>query len=242
MEKQHLVKQGECLSSLAARYGLAGWEQIYNYGANADLKKKRPHPNILAPGDEVCVPEPQIQKVSMPTGKLHSFTMKEPQVKLRLAIADAKGKPLAGKRYALTVRSSEQTGQTTSEGLIEVDVSATEQSAQLRIWLDDDAADADFERELAIGHLDPVDLITGVQARLANLGFSCAVTGSIDDATLAAARTFRVRNGLPVDEPNESDSEAEPDNEEDDSAQEEYAARLIDDAFRDKLRELYEGK
>lgn len=46
----HLVKQGECLSSIAAQYRFA-WEQLWNLPQNRELRLKRKNPNILFPGD-----------------------------------------------------------------------------------------------------------------------------------------------------------------------------------------------
>src|SRR5262245_43830913 len=101
MEKHH-VKQGECLSSLAARYGLSGWKELYNHPANEELKKKRPNPNILAPGDEVIVPERGPTKFeSVVTERLHRFELKVAKVKLRVAVVDRLGKAYQGKRFVV---------------------------------------------------------------------------------------------------------------------------------------------
>jgi hypothetical protein len=60
-----------------------------------------------------------------------------------------------------------------------------------------------------------------VQARLWNLGHPCTVTGTIDDATLAAVRAFRAAEGLPRIPPppkSEGDQETEDDENTDDDA------------------------
>jgi hypothetical protein len=50
------IKQGETLETLAKRFHVANWRIIYDYPANAALRKKRPDPNSVQPGDVVVVP------------------------------------------------------------------------------------------------------------------------------------------------------------------------------------------
>jgi hypothetical protein len=57
MSQMHTVKRGETLSSIASKYGLSRWEEIYHHPANADFRQKRRNPNLLFPGDVVFVPD-----------------------------------------------------------------------------------------------------------------------------------------------------------------------------------------
>jgi len=191
----HIVEQGECLSSLAARVGLQA-QDLHNHPANADLKKLRPYPNILAPGDIVEIPDPEQKAESASTDKTSRFVIHSPKVKLRIAMLDYLGNPYAGKRYVVTVGKQEIRGKTASDGLIECDVPADAQQGHLRVWFDDADPAPHIDRDLLIGHLDPIDLISGVQARLDNLGFPCSDSGQIDNFTLAALRRFRAANQL----------------------------------------------
>jgi hypothetical protein len=50
-------------------------------------------------------------------------------------------------------------------------------------------------------------LVSGVQSRLENLGYPCAVTGESDDPTLVAVRMFRSRNRLSDDEDPDPDAQ-----------------------------------
>ena len=70
--------------------------------------------------------------------------------------------------------------------------------------------------ELLIGHLDPVDEITGVQGRLVNLGYDCEVSGVMDEPTMKALRLFQEKNGLTV-------------------------SGQVEDTTRQKLVEIHEG-
>ena len=259
----HVVQQGECLSSLGARGGFTPGV-LHNHPDNAALKKRRPDPNILAPGDEVVIPAPNVKAVTCSTEQKHRFVVNVPKVKLRIAMMNAAGEPYEGKRFVVTVGKKEIPGTTGNGGKIEVEVPATAQRANLRMWLDDDDVEPHFDRELAIGHLDPIDSITGVQGRLANLGHPCLVSGEVDDATMAALRGFRARAGLPEITPptkpasdRDADTDADTDNDNDAGAdaetdadraeearqaKEAYIAALLGDDLRAKLQSLYEGK
>jgi len=55
-----------------------------------------------------------------------------------------------------------------------------------------------MEYDLELGRLDPVDKISGVQARLNNLGFDCGrVDGVMNTETKEALQAFQVTVGLP---------------------------------------------
>lgn len=257
----HIVAQGECLSSLAARCGLEA-KDLHDHPDNAALKEKRPYPNILAPGDEVVIPELNQKRIEAATGRVHRFVLNRRMVKLRLALLNAQGMPYEGKRFVLVAGATELKGKTAAGGLIEGDVPADVQSGQLRVWLtdDDDDPDPHIDRGLAIGHLDPIDLVSGVQGRLENLGYPCAVTGESDDATLVAVRMFRSRNGLSDDENSDPDAQGDTgsdvsntgdaddsvDTDEGEQAGEPDSTVLteksIDDPLRAKLQGLYEEK
>jgi len=263
----HIVEDGECLSSLAARYGLPGWKALHDHPANAALKKKRPNPNVLAPGDQVMVPDRETKSVSGVTGRRHTFVVTRRTVKLRVALVNRSGKPYAGKRFIVNVGPLEITGTTASDGMVEVEVRATESTARLRAWLGDDDENAypTIDRELAIGHIDPIDRLSGVRERLLNLGYHCPVSDDpiedLGDQTLVAVRSFRARNGLPAvvrpglkdiqDDDQDatshgnaetaSDADAQPEANDEPTAEEikEYVAQLIDEAFRQKLLAAY---
>ncbi|MGH7295586.1 MAG: hypothetical protein ACRELB_11660 [Polyangiaceae bacterium] len=247
----HDVKQGECLASIAARYGLPSAGDLYDLPENAGLKKAGRHPNILAPGDQVTVPDPPARWETRSTEQRHRFVVPTTTVKLRVFVRSGAGDGYEGKRFVLTIGDRKIEGTSKSGGLVEAEVPAGAQDARLELWTDDDPDDpsAQVDRALAIGHLDPVETIAGVQARLHNLGYPCAVTGAIDDATLVAARAFREKNGLPVpgddgDEGDASGDEPKGDdgNDEADGGQkDDPAAALVDDALRAKLRASHEG-
>ena len=53
---QHVVRQGECIESIAHDHGLF-WPTVWNHPKNRELRQRCAAPNVLAPGDTVAVPE-----------------------------------------------------------------------------------------------------------------------------------------------------------------------------------------
>jgi hypothetical protein len=146
-----------------------------------------------------------------------------PKVKLRVVLKNWKDEPHAMSRFEVTIDDGKKiAGRTDSEGLIDIAIPAAAQRGHLSVWFDDDPDDPapNIDCDLDIGHLDPLDSMTGVQARLQNLGHRCEVNGDLDEQTLAAARAFRTKVGLP---PAADDA-------------------LIDDALKSHLIKLHDGE
>jgi hypothetical protein len=53
----HTVESGENLSSIAKRFKVSSWQEIYNHPKNSDFRKKRPNPNLIHVGDKVFIPD-----------------------------------------------------------------------------------------------------------------------------------------------------------------------------------------
>src|SRR4051812_27326017 len=88
MAKTHVVKPGECLSTIAAAHGLSGWKRLYEAPENAAFKKKRPDPNIIMPGDEVKIPDKKDWKRSAKAPGNHSYSVDRPVLRLRVRVMD----------------------------------------------------------------------------------------------------------------------------------------------------------
>ena len=214
---EHTVQQGECLASIAKQYGFYSWRTIYDHPENADFKEKRPNPNIISTGDQIFIPEKEVKTASRATGTAHRFVRVSDSHLIRVVLKNSKGKPYAGKKFKLTVGDTVYEGTTGADGLVEQKIEGHESEAELQLWLKSDGSGKPIVWKLNVGHLDPVEEVTGVQARLNNLGFKCgAVDGDVGALTQAALKAFQREKGL-------SETGA------------------IDEATRGKLRDLHEG-
>src|SRR5437867_11905630 len=95
----HVVVQGECLSSIAKRYGFGKWRTFYDDPQNADFRKKRPNPNVIFPGDRIFIPDLDLRDEACATERRHKFEMKADKALLRLHLTDRRWQPLAFERY-----------------------------------------------------------------------------------------------------------------------------------------------
>jgi len=183
------VKQGDCLASIAYRYGLF-WEKVWNHPENLNLKEKRKDPNILYPGDIVFVPDKEEKQESGATEQKHTFRRKGVPEKLRIKLM-AGEEPIANENYTLDVDGELKSGTTDGEGNLEESIPPNAKRAKL--WF----GEVEQAYEIDLGHLDPIAEITGVQARLNNLGFHCGkVDGIKGPKTTAALKRFQKKHGL----------------------------------------------
>jgi Putative peptidoglycan binding domain len=194
MGTTHVVQQGECLSQIAAGYGFADYTDVYNHPDNDDFRQLRPNPNLIQPGDQVQIPDLDKKSVDCPTGASYNFQVTRPKRKLKVQIQDTSGKPIASQPYTLVGTGLSATGQSTSAGFIEADLPIDLNVATLTIGT--------LVRTLHIGHLNPLrDVddggVSGVQARLANLGFNPGtVDGIYGPRTAAAITAYQKANGM----------------------------------------------
>lgn len=194
--KSHCVEQLECVDSVAAKYGISS-SKILAAAENDGLKKLRGDLNVLCAGDVIFVPIFEAAHDSASTEKRHRFRLIQDRVPLRIILEDVNGAPLANLRYTLTVGDERFDGQTSSKGLVDHFIKATEQSGQLTVDLSDTEEERREIFKLAIGALDPISEVTGLQARLSNLGFSPGlIDGTFGPKTQAAMQEFQKSVGL----------------------------------------------
>lgn len=195
MSTNHVVAQGECLSSIAKRFGITDWRIIYNHGENAPFRQKRPNPNILYPGDELLVPDPELREEDCCTDQRHSFVRKGYTTTLHLIVEDEMGRPFQSKEYDLTVGNHTYHGTTGSDGSIQQRIAANETTGELTVH----AWGGGFSWTLDIGHLDPDDTDEGIKHRLHNLGFDMeSADRGWDDASIGSLKAFQYAAQLPV--------------------------------------------
>lgn len=203
MPRQHIVQQGECLVSIARQYGLANWRTLYEHPDNETLRRNRPNPNVLFPGDVVIVPDPKPKTVNRVTGRTHTFQVTLPRKELRLTLRDVRDKPFENAHVELEVDGriwlppeGQEAWTTDGEGLLKVPVPVGARSVVLAI--------GDFKVRLRLSHLNPLrDIpegnLSGVQARLRNLGYDGGTgEGRMGPSTRAALALFQADQGLEV--------------------------------------------
>ncbi len=200
MGMTYIVEQGDCLSSIADVFGFTDWRTIYDDSNNANFRNLRPNPNVIYPGDALYIPDKILKELSRPTDKLHKFVLKTSVTWLRIVVRDGKQIPAAGCRYHIEIDGHPFPDSTLgNDGLLQVLIPAGACSGLLTVWFDDKSP-VGRSWELRLGHLDPVEEVTGIQARLNNLGYpSGGVDGIIGPLTQAAVRSFQEDNQLKVD-------------------------------------------
>jgi len=156
MPQNHKVTQGECLSSIAKKYGFNDYRIIYDDGANAAFKQKRPNPNIIFPGDIIVIPDHELKEVPKPTEQTHNFVIEPHPVKLRLVVKNDEDKPFANMKYDLKVGSATFSGTTDGGGKIEQVIQPDDSSAELVLY----PGEGENKNivgifKMDLGHLDP---------------------------------------------------------------------------------------
>jgi len=205
----HVVEQGECIESIAAEHGLF-WETVWDHPDNAELRRLRGDFNLLLPGDRLFIPDIRPKDDSGVTEQRHRFRRKGVPSKLRIVLEDEDGKPIAEQPYWLEINGEISSGTTDGRGAVEHTISPKARRGKLYV-----GPRRDLEYSLELGHIDPITEVSGVQARLNNLGFQCGpVDGMLNSVTRATIERFQQEHGL-------------------------EATGDLSDATRDKLREVY---
>jgi hypothetical protein len=195
---RHTVKQGERMATIASQYKFLRWQTLWDFAGNADLKDLRQNPNILFPDDEVVIPTKLKREAEVVGGKA-KYLVKCGRETLRVGFA-------VGwdwvERVSYTAKPDtggpDLTDFLDSDGWMRIDVPPNTSQVQVALWTDD--PDTPFATyELKVGELDPVREVTGVQARLASLGYyDGPIDGDAGEMTAAAIAQFRREYGLPL--------------------------------------------
>jgi hypothetical protein len=164
--KQHRVRAGDCLSSIAYETGFF-WETLWDHPTNVELKQLRESPFTLVPGDEVTIPELRAKLETVALDQRHTFRRRGVPAKLVLRLLRSDGSPRADEPYMLEVDGLlvSMDKQTDAEGVLTETIQPSAKHA--RLYFNDGAE----TYELALGQMQPGDTIRGVQARLKSLGF-----------------------------------------------------------------------
>jgi len=187
----HVIRQGDCLSSIAERYGIPK-QTIWQHAKNSELREQRLNPDALFPGDVLYVPPITKKEIECPVDQKYKFLRKLEPVRFRLRLL-LDEEPRANEPYVLEVGSLKFTGTTDGNGRLDEEIPAG--APQGRLILNDGTE----VYTIHLGAIDPIGEVTGIQGRLRNLAyFDGEISGKWDEETGRALRAFQKRHNLPV--------------------------------------------
>ena len=187
----HTVRQGDHLSRIASKHGFRSYLTIWDDPGNAALRQLRADPHVLLPGDVVFIPDKEPRVEPGATGARHVFRTRSPRLRLRIAVLDHSHAPVAGAAGELEVGGDARAVTTDGGGLAGREIAPDADFGRL-------ALDAEEPLELRIGHLDPVEALSGLQARLNNLGYRAGFDPEPTEALRSAIEELQCDLGLPV--------------------------------------------
>lgn len=191
MAHTHDVKSGDTLLTIAHQNAFADWRTIWDHEANAGLRGRRPDPMVLFPGDRVFVPDKTERWVRVATNQKHVFELRTPISLLKVVLTDRFGDPFRRRAWEVTVNGRLLEGRTDDRGLLECVLLPDDRDALIRL------PEEEIEWQVKIGTLHPIDEVSGLQGALQCLGYyGGEITGTVDEATSTAMKTFQKQHGL----------------------------------------------
>lgn len=196
MAHDHAIRNGDHVVRLAYMGGHSSVDGVWQHSNNAELREARPDPGVLAEGDVVHVPDaPPRSFDRLATRRKHRLVVELPQAKLRVVLQRSGGVAYAGVMCRISVDGEQHRVTTDAHGCLEFEIGPQTRTVDLVF--------ADEFVQLAVAHLQPVDTVVGVHARLENLGYR---PGALDGNTpvdrvawRGAVEEFQCDHGLVVD-------------------------------------------
>jgi hypothetical protein len=161
----YVIRQGDYLLQLANALGF-DQTSIWQDDKNSDLSQsRRPGGNILCPGDVLYVPDPPLAPpdgASLNVGTTNSFVSNAPLTTINIKFTDD---DLASQPCTIAELDQLTNLATDGSGLLTFQAPVTLTTATITFTAVNQTCSC------LIGHLDPVDTLTGVYQRLQNLGY-----------------------------------------------------------------------
>jgi len=194
MPVEHKVKQGECISSIAYKYGFFP-DTLQQDAGNSDLKSLRVDCDIMNPGDVIHVPDktPRIEEV--PTDQRQTFLRKGIPAYLKLQLLDGEQQPCSNVDFTLSFSDKTISDSTDIDGYIDKPIPPDTQAVKLTMDIDGNT----IEYDIPLGNIDPIEETRGIQERLHNLGYDCgSIDGRYGDKTRSLIKHFQHQQELEV--------------------------------------------
>jgi hypothetical protein len=189
---QHIIKQGEHVSRVADEHGFHSYRALWDHGENQALKQLRRNPNVLFPGDTLFVPERQEGLEAGATEQRHRFQLHATPLILRLVLRTIDGEPIRNTACELLLNLQRIPLVTNNDGMIEHEI--PKRGEEVKVFV----PTRELEFDLKIGHLDPIEEVSGEQARLDNLGYFAGYSPQDTKQLLWAVEEFQCEHDLPV--------------------------------------------
>ncbi len=201
MSKTHVVKQGDTMARIARQHKFGSAAALYEHADNTDFRTLRNDPNLIFPGDEITIPDIEQKVMSVSPAKKHTFRLKRDKEVFKIKIQDGLGTAWQGKRIVLNIGGQEIDAMIGTDGIVEVDLpNGDEGVGALDVYMDPSKDEPTHSFEVTLGGLDPVETLSGVQARCNALGHECGVAdGVMGGNTKKGVKAFQASNGLDVD-------------------------------------------
>jgi hypothetical protein len=199
MSSNHVVVQGETMSSIAKANNFANFLTIWNDAGNSGLRTLRHNPHILQVGDVVFIPDPPGNVARGDDSQRHVFALNDPSLFLSIQLQDVDAKPIANKDVVLRVDAKDKNGREAVEDVFEL---KTDKDGKLSIEILEDADEAeltvgDDRIVIFIGALGPVGSNVGMRTRLNNLGYFAGFENDTDTEQLRwALEEFQHDHGI----------------------------------------------
>lgn len=210
---KHTVQPGECLISIAQKYGIVDWRTIYDHPENEAFKKLRKNPNMICPKDEIFIPKLEGAKVKGATNKKLTFVLKQAKAYFSIRLTNSNFEPLIDIPYTLSVYKSDkdleeplkrfEDQKTDEDGFVEQLLPKNAKFAYLEYAPYSNRPSLILKKRFFIGELDDPRTETGMKSRLNHFGFYSG-EGRLDDESRELfskqLEGFKEKYGLDDDE------------------------------------------
>ncbi len=183
------VVRGEHASRIAATNGFRDFETLWQDPSNAKLRSLR-NPNVLATGDEICIPAFEQRVDEAMTTKRHVFVVKRSPLFLRLRLSERLGLD-APTGMSTTASVDDRPTLVGAHGAVDFPISPFVDRATVAL-----ASGASYE--VRVGDLEPVDTVRGWECRLVNLGYLRAEADPESIEVRSAIEEFQCDEGVAV--------------------------------------------